>query len=746
MAKKVQKKTNKRVPSKPSEPRVKDFLDLIAPTAVKFNTDHYICGGTYRCTLALRSYPASTEELALLRRLGEKSGVTLHIYNRKVSVAEEDKIIHNAENKNKLDRGSTSSMKQAVTAEANLQDVAALIASMRKNSEPLIHCAVFIELSARDPDSLRALRDEVTSELIRSKLGADRLLLRQREGFLSSNPAGRNTFGSQFERVLPAKSVANLYPFNYSGKTDPNGFYIGRDRYGSNIIVDLDRRTDDKTTANVLILGNSGQGKSYLLKLLLCNILESGKSAICLDTEHELVDLCSNLGGCFIDLMSGQYRINPLEPKLWDDGSEGDDPDAPAAFRQKTRLSQHISFLKDFFRAYKEFSDRHIDTIELMLGRLYAKWGMDDDTDFQPLSPRDYPVLSDLYDVIEEAYRNYDSEEYPIYPRELLQEVLLGLHSMCRGAESKFFNGHTNITTSRFLVFGVKGLLQASRNVKNALLFNVLSYLSDKLLTKGNTAAGLDELYIWLSNLTAIEYIRNSLKRVRKKESSMILASQNLEDFDVDGVRELTRPLFAIPTHQFLFNAGSVDKKFYMDNLQLEPAEFELIRYPQRGVCLYDAAQEQIQNAYEKALSVMEMDDAEFQAEKQFVYRGEIISAMRDRLLVGELKPGETVLFVGTEPYGGPGDFELRGGVVEAVNPSERTCSVRGEFFTMHDVPLHYVLGRYDTSVEGEHYGFPHVRPLFGENRDLAGQYLREAEASWNVQQAETQIDAPQMM
>ena len=559
---------------------------------MKFNTDHYICGGTYRCTLALRSYPASTEELALLRRLGEKSGVTLHIYNRRVSVAEEDKIIHNAENKNKLDRGSTSSMKQAVTAEANLQDVAALIASMRKNSEPLIHCAVFIELSARDPDSLRALRDEVTSELIRSKLGADRLLLRQREGFLSSNPAGRNTFGSQFERVLPAKSVANLYPFNYSGKTDPNGFYIGRDRYGSNIIVDLDRRTDDKTTANVLILGNSGQGKSYLLKLLLCNILESGKSAICLDTEHELVDLCSNLGGCFIDLMSGQYRINPLEPKLWDDGSEGDDPDAPAAFRQKTRLSQHISFLKDFFRAYKEFSDRHIDTIELMLGRLYAKWGMDDDTDFQPLSPRDYPVLSDLYDVIEEAYRNYDSEEYPLYPRELLQEVLLGLHSMCRGAESKFFNGHTNITTSRFLVFGVKGLLQASRNVKNALLFNVLSYLSDKLLTEGSTAAGLDELYIWLSNLTAIEYIRNSLKRVRKKESSMILASQNLEDFDVDGVRELTRPLFAIPTHQFLFNAGSVDKKFYMDNLQLEPAEFELIRYPQRGVCLYRCGNE----------------------------------------------------------------------------------------------------------------------------------------------------------
>ena len=73
MAKKVQKKTNKRVPSKPSEPRVKDFLDLIAPTAVKFNTDHYICGGTYRGTLALRSYPASTEELRCSAAWGKRA-------------------------------------------------------------------------------------------------------------------------------------------------------------------------------------------------------------------------------------------------------------------------------------------------------------------------------------------------------------------------------------------------------------------------------------------------------------------------------------------------------------------------------------------------------------------------------------------------------------------------------------------------------------------------------------------------
>ena len=309
MAKKVQKKKTK-AKTQSQEVRPKDFLDLIAPSAVKFNTDHYICGSMYHCTLALRSYPATTEELALLRHLGEKSGVTLSVYTRQVTAAEENGILHNAENKNRMARSSTNSMKAAVTAEGNLQDVAELIAAMRKNREPLIHCAVYFDLAARDPESLRRLREEVTTELVRSKLGTDQLLLRQQDGFLSSNPMGRSTFKSQYERVLPASSVANLYPFNYSGKTDPRGFYIGRDRYGSNIIVDLDRRAEDKTTASALILGNTGQGKSYLLKLLLCNVLEAGKAALSLDSEHEMEDLCSAVGGCFLDLLSGQYRIN----------------------------------------------------------------------------------------------------------------------------------------------------------------------------------------------------------------------------------------------------------------------------------------------------------------------------------------------------------------------------------------------------------------------------------------------------
>ena len=575
----------------PQEAFIRSFLDCIAPGVVKFEVDHYIFGNTYRCVWALREYPASTESQAILRHLGEKSGVTLRIYCRQVSPGEEDRIIDNANKKNKLDGSDPNKLRQAVEAESNLRDVAELVHKMHREHEPLLHCAVYLEMTADSMEYLRQLQTDVLTELVRCKLNVDKLLLRQKQGFYCASPVGYNALGREFERVLPAGSVANLYPFNYSGKTDPNGFYIGKDKYGSNIAVDFDRRDSDKTSANILILGNSGQGKSYLMKLLICNLLEAGKSVVSLDAEHELEELCGKLGGCFIDLMAGEKRINVLEVRCWNEDTDMEtDESAPEAFRKSTLLARHISFLKDFFRAYKDFSDPQLDTIEIMLSELYRKWGISEETDFRQLKPEDYPILSDLYALINNELVNYRNGS--LYTRELLQEVLLGLHSLCVGADAPFFNGHTNISDDRFLVFGVGGVLTAAKSLRNALLFNVLAYMSDRLLTAGNTVAALDELYLWLSNPVAIEYIRNCLKRVRKRDSALMMASQNLEDFDQEGVREMTKPLLAIPPHQFLFNPGSIGRRFYMDMLQLDEAEFELIRRARRGECLFKCGAE----------------------------------------------------------------------------------------------------------------------------------------------------------
>ena len=591
------------------EIRVQEFFDRISPSTVKFFTDHYICGNSYKSVWAVREYPPSTEEQAILSHLADRSGVTLRIYNRLVDSSEQRQIIQHAARRNKL-MTTVNDVTDSIEAENNLKDVVQLIADLRRNKEPLLHTAVFIELKASDEEKLKVLQSDILMELTRSKIMVDKLILRQKEGMLSALPFGYNAFGTLFERVLPASAVANLYPLNYSGKTDEKGFYIGRDKFGTNILVDFDKRSDDKTNANVLILGNSGQGKSYLMKLVLTNMRESGKSIICLDPEAEYEDLTNNLGGTYLDLMSGEYMINPLEPKSFGDQRDAglishtsqkqesrsdscnNNDSEPEAFRKVTRLSQHISYLKDFFRTYKDFTDAEIDTIEIMLMKLYARFDIYDLTDLDKLKATDYPVMEDLYNIIEKEYMIFDHEKKHLYTEENLQNICLGLHSMCKGAESKYFNGHTNIKDSEFLCFGVKGLMDTNKKLKDTLLFNILSYMSNQLLSRGNTVAAIDELYLFLTNLTAIEYIRNAMKRVRKKESSIVIASQNIEDFLLPEIKEFTKPLFSIPTHQFYFNPGNIEVQVFIDTLQLEMSEYDLVKYPARGSCLYRCGNE----------------------------------------------------------------------------------------------------------------------------------------------------------
>ena len=573
------------------EIRTKDFFDLIMPGTVRFFSDYYTVGDSYRCVWAIREYPPQTEEQAILSRLGDKRGVTLRIYNRLVSAMEREKIIQSADRKNKM-KSASNNITEAVRAEGNLNDIVDLLMNADREREILLHTAVFIELTERNRQKLRALQNMVSMELTRAKITVDRLMLKQKEGFLSVLPTGSNMFGAQYERVLPSSSVANLYPFNFSGKTDPHGLYIGRDKYGTNILVDFDKRAEDKTTSNILILGNSGMGKSYLLKTILTNIRESGKKILCLDPEAEYEDLCvDGLGGTYLDCTSGENIINPLEPKIWNDTLE-DDTDAPDAFRKRTRLSQHIAFLKDFFRAYKDFTDAQIDTIEILLGKLYDQFGITDKTDFSKLKSTNYPIMEDFYELLDREIMEYKDGKEQLYTEQLLKEVRLSLNSMCKGAESIYFNGHTNIKDDNFLAFGVKDLMDSNKRLRETVLFNIFSYMNSKLLTAGNTVASIDEFYLFLDNITVVEYIRNSMKRVRKKESAVILASQNVDEFLIPSIKEYTKPLFSIPTHHFLFNPGEVNAKDFMEAVQIEQSEFDLIKNPEKGTCLYKCGNE----------------------------------------------------------------------------------------------------------------------------------------------------------
>ena len=143
----------------------KDYFDCISPGTVRFMTDHYIVGDSYRCAWAVKEYPPSTEEQALLSKIADRNGVTLRIYHRLVEAIEQKRIVQNAMRKNEMKSGGND-VTECVEAEGNLQDVIELLANIRRNRECLLHCSVFIELKAKNLDDLKELQSEVMMYLL----------------------------------------------------------------------------------------------------------------------------------------------------------------------------------------------------------------------------------------------------------------------------------------------------------------------------------------------------------------------------------------------------------------------------------------------------------------------------------------------------------------------------------------------------------------------------------------------------
>lgn len=242
---------------------------------------------------------------------------------------------------------------------------------------------------------------------------------------------------------------------------------------------------------------------------------------------------------------------------------------------------------------YKSFSTEQLDTLEILLDKLYTQFHITDNTDFSKLNPEDYPILSDLFKLATIELEEYDESKSQLYTKDVLRSLTLGLRSISVGSESRFFNGFTNITNADFIDFSVAGMMDTNENLKNAMFLNIFSWMSHKFLTEGNTDLCIDELHMFVGNKIAVNYMRSFMKRGRKRNSDVILASQNVEDMLLPGIVEYTKPLFAIPTHSFLFNPGqNCDAKAFQQALSVPDSEWDLIKNPHQGYCLFRSGNE----------------------------------------------------------------------------------------------------------------------------------------------------------
>lgn len=542
-----------------------EFISRILPDYIKENEDHIITGEKYHSIYAIREYPMKSSS-TLLSEIGRMKDVNLKLYISSPSRQEISAILKNSIRKSKM-LVSSNNISEKIEGKETMENIENMLNDIISNGHSLIYVSAFIDISSSSLSSLISLREKVEFVLTSKNIIYSKLLFRQREALMSTFLCGYNHFSQEFTRLLPDISVFNLYPFSSFGKYDSSGFYIGDDEFSGEIIDDITNISSDKTNSNVAILGNSGQGKSYLTKLLICNILESGKNAIIFDPENEYGNLTNNLGGLSLD--SYQLSFNPLYIVETDENGV-------------IEYDSHISFLNNFFSITFSFSPEMLSILERYIHSLYMKYGITRYTKQSEIIK--YPTITNLYELINEDIENNSKKTNT----EILSNILILLYPIAYGSMKRYFSYNSmSYVKVRLIRFDLKDIISLGGSIQNGILYNILHFASEMLLSYGNTALIIDELYLFLENKIALKEIRDNMKRVRKRNSLLLISTQNISDFLLDGIKEYTKPLLSIPQRKFLFSPGDIDKDKYIQALWISELEFSKIKESKMGRCLY---------------------------------------------------------------------------------------------------------------------------------------------------------------
>lgn len=157
------------------------------------------------------------------------------------------------------------------------------------------------------------------------------------------------------------------------------------------------------------------------------------------------------------------------------------------------------------------------------------------------MTPKDYPIFSDLYAYLLEMQKTCDNKDL----LKILVNIEVLLKRMVIGQDANLFNGITTIDlNNNLIVFNLQELLfNSSRRLINTQMINLLTYLSneivdnkkknEKLNKEQKMLIVLDEFhnYIDEDNPTLLKYFDQLNRRARKYKLGIVVASQQPTDF-----------------------------------------------------------------------------------------------------------------------------------------------------------------------------------------------------------------------
>ena len=464
--------------------------------------------------------------------------------------------------------------------EAATEDAYDLSSRVARGEGKLFRVGLYLTVHA---GSERALTDEVGA--LRSLcasllLDAKHVTYRSLQGWVSTLPMGLDLIGMR--RTFDTSALSAAFPFTSpdlpaadpTSVAAPSGVLYGYN-VGSQGLVHWDRFGEGMHNHNSVILGRSGAGKSYLVKLELLRSLYRGIEIAVVDPEDEYARLASAVGGTYVHLGAQNVRLNPFDLPIHTRADGRRTAPHDALVRRSLFLHTVIAVLVggELEAAERAALDRGI-------AATYQAVGITADA---RTWTRPAPTLRMLRDQLATAGQAGDRAAVELAAR---------LHPYVEGAFKQLFDGPTTTNPEGHLVvFSLRDLPDELKGIGTLLVLDAVWRRVSNPAIRRPRLVVVDEAWLLMKEKSGAEFLFRMAKASRKHWAGLTVATQDTAD--VLG-SDLGKAVVANAATQILLRQASQAIDEITQTFDLSAGERQFLLSADRGQGLLSAGTQRV--------------------------------------------------------------------------------------------------------------------------------------------------------
>ena len=496
------------------EQGITTLRDLISPSSIEIQSDHFRLGTKYGRTIYVYGYPRtlSTGWLSPLINIDEVLDISIYIYpvdttvvmknlRKKVTQLEAD-ISLNAE-KGRIRNPET---------DAAIQDAEELRDQLQLGYEKFFRFGLYVTLWADSLDELNYVQHKIETMFGQLMIFSKVATSQQEQGMNTTMPMATDQL--QIRRNMNTSAISTSFPFTSADLTQERGILYGVNMHNQGLVI-FDRFTLEN--ANLVVFAKSGAGKSFAVKLEAIRSMMMGTEIVIIDPENEYQKLSDAVGGSYVRLsLNSDVRINPFDlPKVID--SE----DASDALRANLvtlhglfRLMLGGTQIGPNGQPISSLSANEEADLDQALIDTYARAGITSDPLTHQSTP---PTIITLYDTL--AHMGGSGPQ-------LAQR----LRKYATGTFAGIFSQQSNIDiNNQMVVFNIRDLEDELRPVA---MYIVLNHIWNIVRAKQKRRILIvDEAWQLMKYDDSANFLFSLAKRARKYYLGLTTITQDVEDF-----------------------------------------------------------------------------------------------------------------------------------------------------------------------------------------------------------------------